>query len=84
MMLGLLVVYVAVGSYMEHKQFKFGHETGAIILIATIVAIIIWKVASYWGNKYSTGDITVPEWLEPEHNAHIEGDAGRLAYEITE
>lgn len=42
MMLGLLVVYVAVGSYMEHKQFKFGHETGAIILIGIIFSIIIW------------------------------------------
>jgi hypothetical protein len=42
MMLGLLVLYVAVGSYMEHKQFKFGHETGAIILIGTIFSIIIW------------------------------------------
>jgi hypothetical protein len=41
-MLFLIVVYVAVGSWMEKKQFKFGHETGAIILIGMSISFLVW------------------------------------------
>ena len=51
MMLLLLVTYVAVGSYMEKKKFKFGHETGAIILIGSLVSVIIWLIAKKIANK---------------------------------
>lgn len=37
----ILFVYVTVGSFMEKKQFKFGHETGAIILIGFAASFTI-------------------------------------------
>jgi NhaP-type Na+/H+ or K+/H+ antiporter len=37
--LGLLVVYITGGSYMESKHFAFGHETGFIIVIGALVPI---------------------------------------------
>lgn len=45
LMLFLIVIYVFVGSWMEHKHFKFGHETGAIIIIGVVFSFAIWGLA---------------------------------------
>jgi len=39
--LGMLLLYIVVGSCMEHMACKVGHETGAIILIGMAVSLII-------------------------------------------
>ena len=41
-MLILISLYVVVGSWMEHKHFKLGHETGAIIIIGMLVSLAIY------------------------------------------
>ena len=38
--LSVLIAFVFVGAFMEHKRFKFGHETGVILVIGIIVSII--------------------------------------------
>ena len=47
----LLAIYVIVGSFMEHKHFIIGHETGVAIITGLIVSSI----------TYATGyhDLTV-------------------------
>lgn len=36
----ILILYLTIGSYMELKMFKWGHETGVIILIGIIIGLI--------------------------------------------
>ena len=36
----ILILYLTIGSYMELKMFKWGHETGVIILIGIVIAVI--------------------------------------------
>lgn len=38
----LLALYVIVGSFMEHKHFVIGHETGVAIICGLIVSSIAW------------------------------------------
>jgi NhaP-type Na+/H+ or K+/H+ antiporter len=37
----MLMIYVIVGSYMEHKHAPFGHETGVAIVLGLIISSII-------------------------------------------
>ena len=37
----ILIFYLSIGSYMELKMFKWGHETGVIILGGITISIII-------------------------------------------
>lgn len=37
----ILITYIVVGSWMEKKHFKFGHETGMIIVVGIIISLII-------------------------------------------
>ena len=37
----LLLLYVILGSVMEHKHFKFGHETGVALIAGLIMSAII-------------------------------------------
>lgn len=37
----ILIVYLTIGSYMEIKMFKWGHETGVIICFGIILSIIV-------------------------------------------
>lgn len=32
----LLILYIAIGSYMEVRKFSFGHETGVIIILGAV------------------------------------------------
>ena len=36
----LLMLYLTIGMYMESKHFRFGHETGVIIIIGIIISIL--------------------------------------------
>ena len=36
----ILILYLTIGSYMELKMFKWGHETGVIIFIGIIIGLI--------------------------------------------
>lgn len=38
----LLVIFMAGGSYMEHKHVPVGHETGLIIFLGLIVSFLIY------------------------------------------
>ena len=40
----MLIIFVFVGSYMEHKRFKFGHETGVILIIGIIVSVVAYAI----------------------------------------
>jgi hypothetical protein len=51
-MLFLISLYVVVGSWMEHKHFKLGHETGAIIIIGILVSTGIYFWAKWQANNY--------------------------------
>ena len=42
--LGLLTVYIIVGTFMESKHCAIGHETGVIILIGIAVSFTIINV----------------------------------------
>ena len=45
LMLFLICSYVVVGSWMEHKHLKLGHETGAIIIIGMLISLAIYYFA---------------------------------------
>jgi hypothetical protein len=36
----ILILYLTIGSYMELKMFKWGHETGVIIFIGIIISVV--------------------------------------------
>lgn len=38
----LLAMYVVIGSFMEHKKFVIGHETGVAIVAGLIISSIAW------------------------------------------
>lgn len=38
----LLALYVIMGSFMEHKKFIIGHETGVAIIAGLIISSIAW------------------------------------------
>lgn len=38
----LLSLYVILGSFMEHKKFIVGHETGVAIIAGFIISLIAW------------------------------------------
>ena len=38
----LLIIYIIVGSFMEHKKALVGHETGVAILTGLLVSGIAW------------------------------------------
>ena len=40
----VLILFVFIGAFMEHKRFKFGHETGVILIIGIIVSVIAYEV----------------------------------------
>jgi uncharacterized membrane protein YjfL (UPF0719 family) len=42
MFMVMLILYITIGSYMEVKKFKFGHETGVIIIIGAFVSGLIY------------------------------------------
>lgn len=50
----ILMLYLTIGSYMELKMFKWGHETGVIIIIGIVVAVIY--------EATHQGDDAVLEW----------------------
>jgi hypothetical protein len=37
----MLVVYVIVGSFMEHRHSQFGHETGVALVAGLIISATI-------------------------------------------
>ena len=37
----MLMLYVMIGSYMEHKHTPFGHETGVALVAGLIISAII-------------------------------------------
>ena len=37
----ILITYIVVGSWMEKKHFKFGHETGMIIVVGILISLVI-------------------------------------------
>jgi hypothetical protein len=37
----LLLLYVILGGYMEHKHAKFGHETGAALIAGLIISFFL-------------------------------------------
>ena len=49
----LLMIYVVIGGYMEHKKVKFGHETG----IALVMGLIISACLHYLSEKASDYDV---------------------------
>ena len=51
-MLFLIASYVVVGSWMEHKHFKLGHETGAIILIGMVISVSVYFWSSAKAHEY--------------------------------
>ena len=42
--LSVLLLYIVVGSWMEHMAFRVGHETGAIILICMCISLATTSV----------------------------------------
>ena len=40
-MMGMLVFYSIIGTYMEKVKPPIGHETGIIILLGIIISIIV-------------------------------------------
>ena len=53
----VLILFIFIGAYMEVKQFKFGHETGVILVIGIIISVIAHAVKG--------------EGLTPEFDTHI-------------
>jgi hypothetical protein len=49
----LLLLYVVLGGYMEHKKAKFGHETG----IALIFGLLISAAIHYSSDNPKDADI---------------------------
>jgi len=49
----LLMIYVVIGGYMEHKKVKFGHETG----IALVMGLIISACLHYLSETASDYDV---------------------------
>ena len=37
----ILVLYIAIGMYMETKHFAIGHETGVIIIIGLCASLLV-------------------------------------------
>ena len=42
--MGILLLYITIGSWMEVKHFIIGHETGVIIMLCMVISIIVVKV----------------------------------------
>lgn len=42
--IGVLLLYVTIGSWMETKHFCFGHETGVIIIVGMLISIVIANI----------------------------------------
>ena len=42
----MLMLYVMIGSYMEHKHSPFGHETGVALVAGLIISAIIHYTVS--------------------------------------
>ena len=40
----ILIIYIVVGSWMEKMHFKFGHETGMIIVVGIVISLIFRSV----------------------------------------
>jgi len=40
----VLIAFVFIGAFMEHKRFRFGHETGVILVIGIIVSVIAYEL----------------------------------------
>jgi len=40
----ILLLYLTIGSYMEIKMFRWGHETGIIILCGILLSVIVASV----------------------------------------
>ena len=40
----VLIVFVFVGAWMEHKHLPFGHETGFIILFGMAISVILSNI----------------------------------------
>ena len=58
MFLGLLALYIIIGTWMEIKHFCIGHETGVIILIGIAVSVTIYHFEGpkaeqlQWNNEF--------------------------------
>jgi NhaP-type Na+/H+ or K+/H+ antiporter len=52
MFMGLLIMYITIGSYMEVNKFSFGHETGVIILLGAACSATVYG-ALVMGNGYT-------------------------------
>jgi NhaP-type Na+/H+ or K+/H+ antiporter len=39
-----MFIYIVVGTWMESRHCKFGHETGVVILISIAISAAIWAV----------------------------------------
>lgn len=37
----MLMLYVIIGTYMEHKHASFGHETGVALVVGLIISAIV-------------------------------------------
>ena len=40
----VLILYVVVGAWMEHKHLVFGHETGFIICFGMLISYIVYLI----------------------------------------
>lgn len=38
----MLILYIIVGGYMEHKKFPFGHETSFAILLGIFISGMLY------------------------------------------
>jgi NhaP-type Na+/H+ or K+/H+ antiporter len=41
----MLLMYIILGGYMEHKHVKFGHETGVALTIGLIISASVHYIA---------------------------------------
>ena len=49
--LGLIISFIYVGSYMEVKHFKFGHETTFVILLGMLLSYVIYAISPDENNR---------------------------------
>jgi len=55
----LLIIYVIVGQFMEHKKVRFGHETGVALLVGLFVSFCLHFFAPNRGSLDLPFDGTV-------------------------
>lgn len=80
-MLGLVAIYVVVGSWMEHKHFKVCHETGAIIFIGMLISVSIFIWANIKAREYQEHP-ELARWIDNDRSKFTKENFQDIVYMI--